>query len=406
MSTPSRMPAGLLALALGGFGIGLTEFVILGLLPEVAADFQVTIPQAGHLVSGYALSVAVGGVLVTAGAASFRPKHVLVVLMGFFIAGNFLSAVAGTYEAMMVGRVVAALCHGAFFGIGSVLATSLVPSDRKAQAISIMFAGLTTANVLGVPLGTLLGQDLGWRSTFWTITAIGVIALAGLVAFIPGHMPERREVGSLRRELAAFADGQVWLSILVTVCGFGAMFGAFTYIAPILTDLTGFAAGAVPWLLVLFGVGLFAGNLVGGRAADKALDRTLLTLLASLVAVLVAFALTAHIPWAAAAALFLLGAVGFASVPGMQMRVLRFASSAPTLASGVNISAFNLGNAIGAWLGGLAITAGLGYRSPLLVGAALALVALALMAAAARSGRQPRPDPTSTLPVTLTRTTT
>lgn len=382
------MPAGLAALALGGFGIGLTEFVILGLLPEVAADFRVTIPQAGYLVSGYALSVAVGGVLVTAGTAHLRPKRVLVGLMVLFVIGNLLSAIAETYSAMMVGRVVAALCHGAFFGIGSVLAASLVPPQRKAQAISIMFLGLTLANVLGVPLGTLLGQGLGWRSTFWTITAIGVVALLGLLAFIPDRTADARPPGQLRRELAAFRDSQVWLSILVTVFGFGAMFGAFTYIAPILTQVTGLPDGAIPWMLVLFGVGLFAGNLAGGRAADRDLDRTLLTLLGSLTVVLVGFALVVGNPWAAGIALFLLGAVGFASVPGMQMRVLEFASAAPTLASGVNISAFNTGNAIGAWLGGVTIAAGYGYRSPIVVGAALAVVALAVMALAAASHRR------------------
>jgi DHA1 family inner membrane transport protein len=382
------MPAGLVALALGGFGIGLTEFVILGLLPEVAADFRVTIPQAGYLVSGYALSVAVGGVLVTAGTAHLRPKRVLVGLMVLFIIGNLLSAVADTYAAMMVGRVVAALCHGAFFGIGSVLAASLVPPQRKAQAISIMFLGLTLANVLGVPLGTLLGQGLGWRSTFWTITVIGVVALLGLVAFIPDRTADARPPGQLRRELAAFRNGQVWLSILVTVFGFGAMFGAFTYVAPILTQVTGLPDAAIPWMLVLFGVGLFVGNLAGGRAADRDLDRTLLTLLGSLTVVLTGFALVVGNPWAAGIALFLLGAVGFASVPGMQMRVLEFASAAPTLASGVNISAFNTGNAIGAWLGGVTITAGLGYRSPIVVGVVLAAVALAVMALAATSHRR------------------
>jgi DHA1 family inner membrane transport protein len=388
MSTGRSVPAGLVALALGGFGIGLTEFVILGLLPEVAADFSVTIPQAGYLVSGYAISVAFGGVFVTAATASIRPKTVLSALMVLFIVGNLLSAIAPTYAAMLTGRVIAALCHGAFFGIGSVLAASLVEPNRKAQAISTMFLGLTVANVLGVPLGTFLGQAFGWRSTFWAITGIGVIALAGLLRFIPTQEAEHRPAGQLRRELAAFRSGQVWLSICITVFGFGAMFGTFTYIAPILTDLAGIPASSIPWMLVLFGSGLFIGNLVGGRAADRRLDPTLLTLLASLTVVLVVFTVVASNPWAAGAALFLLGAVGFASVPGMQMRVLRFADTAPTLASGVNISAFNAGNAIGAWLGGLTITAGFGYRSPILVGALLAATAFVLIVIASAAHRR------------------
>ncbi|TCK65849.1 MFS transporter [Curtobacterium sp. PhB136] len=398
----TRLPAGLIALALGGFGIGLTEFVILGLLPEVADDFSVTIPQAGYLVSGYAISVAFGGVFVTAATASLRPKTVLCGLMVLFVVGNLLSAVASGYGQMLVGRIVAALCHGAFFGIGSVLAASLVPANRKAQAISIMFLGLTVANVLGVPLGTFLGQAYGWRSTFWTITGIGVVALVGLLAFIPTQPAEHRPTGQLRRELAAFRNGQVWLSILVTVFGFGAMFGTFTYVAPILTDVAGFPETAIPWMLVLFGSGLFVGNLLGGRAADRQLDRTLVVLLSALIVVLIGFAIVAGNPWGAGAALFLLGAVGFASVPGMQMRVLEFASAAPTLASGVNISAFNAGNAIGAWLGGLTITAGLGYRSPIIVGASLAMIALILMTAAASGHRRRITASTTTEPLTVT----
>lgn len=373
------MPLGLLALALGGFGIGLTEFVILGLLPEVANDFGVSIPVAGYLVSGYALSVAVGGVLVTAMTASLKPKNVLCALMVLFILGNLISAVAETYTVMMAGRVVAALCHGAFFGIGAVLAADLVTPDRKARAISIMFAGLTIANVLGVPMGTFLGQEYGWRSTFWTITAIGVLALAGLILFVPQHAAEERRPGQLRRELSAFTSGQVWLSILITVFGFGAMFGAFTYIAPMLTEISDLPAASIPWMLVVFGAGLFTGNIIGGRAADANLDRSLLVLLTALTGVLLVFTATINSPWGAGITLFLLGAVGFAAVPGMQMRVLSYAKEAPTLASGVNISAFNLGNAIGAYLGGVTITAGLGLSSPIWIGAILAVTALALM---------------------------
>jgi DHA1 family inner membrane transport protein len=372
------MPLGLIALAAGGFGIGLTEFVILGLLPEVATDFNVSIPVAGYLVSVYALSVAFGGIFVTAVAAGRNPKNTLAWLMVLFIAGNLISALSPDYTVMLIGRIVAALCHGAFFGVGAVLAANLVEPHRKAAAVSIMFAGLTTANVLGVPFGTFLGQNFGWRSTFWAITGIGIIALLGILGFIKPQPAARP--ANLRLELKAFTNAQVWLSILVTVFGFGAMFGAFTYISPMLTQVAGFPEAAVPWMLVLFGVGLFAGNIFGGRAADKNLDRSLLILLSVLAGILFSFTAALNTQWTAAAALFLLGVFGFAAVPGMQIRVLHFAREAPTLASGVNISAFNVGNALGAHLGGITITAGLGYASPTWVGGCLAITAIILMA--------------------------
>ncbi|GAA4137964.1 MFS transporter [Leifsonia shinshuensis] len=391
------MPAGLIALALGGFGIGLTEFVIAGLLPEVAADFHVDAAAAGWLISGYALAVAVGAIGLTAAVTRLPRKGVLLGLMVLFIAGNAVSAVAPDYATMLTGRVLAALCHGAFFGIGSVVAANLVDPARRARAIAIMFTGLTAANVLGVPFGTLLGQQLGWRSTFWAITAIGVLALIGLALLVPrdaGRADSAADHG-LRGELRAFRSGQLWLSLTATVLGFGGMFGAFTYIAYTLTGLSGFPAAAVPWLLILFGLGLFAGNAVGGRFADRSVDGTLLVVLAVLAAILVAFALLAALPVAAVIALVLMGAFGFATVPGLQLRVLRSAEDAPTLASGANIAAFNVGNALGAWLGGLAIAAGLGFASPLWVGAAMTLGAFAVIAAAAaalnprfRSGRQ------------------
>ncbi|MEU1362398.1 MFS transporter [Micromonospora zamorensis] len=386
------LPPGLIALAIGAFGIGLTEFVIMGLLPEVAADFAVTEPVAGWLISGYALSVAVGGVALTAAVTRLPRKPVLLGLMVLFIIGNLLSAVAGDYAVMMAGRIVAALCHGAFFGIGAVVAANLVAPARRAGAIAMMFAGLTIANVLGVPFGTFLGQHFGWRSTFWAITAIGVVALIGLALLIPGRAAtaDRPSTG-LRGELRAFTHSQVWLSLVITVLGFGGMFGAFTYIAYTLTEVSGFASSTVPWLLVLFGVGLFAGNLLGGRAADRSLSRTLVTVLAVLTVVLVGFALTATSPVLTIVALVLMGGFGFATVPPLQMRIMQYAHQAPTLASGANIAAFNLGNALGAWIGGVTIAAGFGYTSPIWAGAALTLAGLGVLLAALRLARGQEP---------------
>jgi DHA1 family inner membrane transport protein len=378
------VPIGLLALALGGFGIGLTEFVIAGLLPQVAADFQVDEAAAGWLISGYALSVAAGAILLTAAVTKLPRKQVLIGLMVLFIVGNLVSAVAPTYAVMLLGRIVAALCHGAFFGIGSVVAANMVEPHKRSGAIAIMFTGLTLANVLGVPFGTFLGQAAGWRSTFWAITGIGVIALIGIIALVPAPRGVATGHTSLRTEFGAFRSRQVWLSLIVTVLGFGGMFGAFTYIAFTLTEVSGFPSAAVPWLLILFGVGTFLGNILGGKAADRSRDRTITVFLAGLTVVLAAFALLAANPVATVILLALMGGFGFGTVPGLQTRIMHFADHAPTLASSSNIAAFNVGNALGAWLGGITITAGLGYTSPLWVGAALTLAALVVMILALR----------------------
>ncbi|WP_223883871.1 MFS transporter [Pseudarthrobacter sp. BIM B-2242] len=382
------MPIGLIALALGGFGIGLTEFVIMGLLPEVAADFQVSEATAGWLISGYALAVVVGALLLTAAVTRFERKPVLAVLLVLFIAGNLISAIAPDYGMMMIGRIIAALAHGAFFGIGAVVAADMVAPTKKAGAIAIMFTGLTAANVLGVPFGTMLGQAAGWRSTFWAITVIGVIALLGILALVPKTGHGDTVPGSLRTELRAFRSGQVWLSILVTILGYGGMFGAFTYIAFTLTEVSGFAASTVPWLLIVFGVGLFIGNTIGGKAADRNVDRTLVVVLSVLVVVLVGFALAAGNQVLTVASIVLMGGFGFATVPGLQMRVMKYAAGAPTLASGANIGAFNVGNALGAWLGGVTITAGLGYTSPIWAGAGITLLGLAVMILAAAGAKR------------------
>ncbi|MDG5806998.1 MFS transporter [Streptomyces ossamyceticus] len=370
------MPLALLALAIGAFGIGTTEFVIMGVLPEVAGDFGVSIPTAGFLVTGYALGVVLGAPIMTALGTRVSRKRMLMLLMGLFVVGNLLSALAPTYTVMLLGRVVASLAHGAFFGIGSVVAADLVAPDRKTGAIAMMFSGLTVANVIGVPLGTLIGQSMGWRVTFAAVAALGVVGLLGVARLVP-DMPKPQGV-LLRHELAAFKNVQVLLAMAMTVLGFGGVFAAITYIAPMMTHAAGFADASVTWLLVLFGLGMVAGNLVGGRYADRALMPMLYVSLGALAVVLALFTLTAHDKVAAAVTIALVGALGFATVPPLQKRVLDQAQGAPTLASAVNIGAFNLGNALAAWLGGLVIDAGFGYTAPNWVGAALAVSALVL----------------------------
>ncbi|MGW0466330.1 MFS transporter [Streptomyces sp. NPDC003027] len=382
------MPLALLALAMGAFGIGTTEFVIMGLLPDVAADFGVSIPTAGFLVTGYALGVVVGAPLLTVLGTKVTRKRMLMILMGLFVLGNALSAVAPSFGLMVAGRIVASLAHGAFFGIGSVVAAELVAPEKKAGAIAMMFTGLTVANVVGVPGGTLIGHAIGWRTTFVIVAALGVVGLLGIARLVP-DTPKPEGV-RVRHELAAFKNAQVLLAMAMTVLGFGGVFAAITYIAPMMTEVAGYAESSVTWLLVLFGLGMVVGNLVGGRYADRRLMPMLFISLGALAVVLALFTLTAHDKVLAAISVALVGALGFATVPPLQKRVLDHAHGAPTLASAVNIGAFNLGNALAAWLGGLVIAAGLGYTAPNWVGAALAAAALLLAFVSAGLERRDR----------------
>lgn len=377
----------LFALSVGGFGIGLTEFVIAGLLTEVATDLGVTISQAGHLVGAYALAVVPGALLITPFLMRRPPKYALAVLLAFFVVGNLLSAWAPTYEVMMAGRIVAALAHGGYFGIGAVLAASLVPASKRASAVAALFAGLTIANVLGVPAGALVGQQYGWRTVFWIISALGVIALAGLIALVPKTEPERDQL-PVARQFRALARPQVLASLLTTALVFGGMLGVFTYIEPLLREVTGYSAAAIPWLLVIFGAGLFAGNILGGKAADRNADNAVLILSILLPAVILALGAVAGMPVPVAIGLFLLGLTGFATVPGLQARVMRHATGATTLASATNIAAFNLGNTIGVSLAGAAIAAGYGLVSPTVVGAGLTVIGLALIVVARIAARR------------------
>jgi DHA1 family inner membrane transport protein len=381
------MPAGLVALALGGFGIGLTEFVIAGLLPQVARDFDVSEAAAGRLISGYALTVAVGAITVTAATARLPRKPVLTGLVVLFVAGNMTSALAPDYRVMLLGRMVAALCHGTFFGLGSLVARRMVAPERASRAVAVMFAGLTVANVLGVPFGALIGDRWGWRATFWAITGVGVVAAAAIAVLVPGWAgrpaPGEDEPIALPAQLRSLLSRQVWLTLTATALGYGGMFGAFSYIAYTFTEVTGFSDTDVAWLLVVYGSGLVVGNIAGGRAADRNRDRALLVSLAALTATLLALGLLAGNPVAAVLLTFLLGVSGFAPVPGLITRVTDAAHGVP-LAAGANVSASIVGNALGAWLGGAAISAGLGYTAPLYVGAGIVLTGLLTMAWAAR----------------------
>lgn len=393
------MPLALLALAIGAFGIGTTEFVTSGLLPEVAADFGISIPTAGFLTTGYALGVVVGAPILAVIGSRVPRKRMLMALMVLFIAGNALSAAAPVFGVMLAGRIVASLAHGAFFGIGAIVAAGLVPPQKKAGALAMMFTGLTVANVVGVPLGTLVGQSAGWRVTFFAIAGLGVLAILGIAALVPEQ--ERPERTGLGGELAAFRNLQVLLAMAMTVLGFGGVFTMSTYITPMMTEVTGYAPASVTWLLVLFGLGLVGGNLVGGRYADRALMPMLCTALGGLAVVLALLPLAAHDKIAAAVAVPLVGAFGFATVPPLQKRVLDQTADAPTLASAVNIGAFNLGNAMAAWLGGLVISAGFGYTAPNGVGALMAAAALVLAlvsAALERRGGQPSGLPDASEP--------
>ncbi|ANY88071.1 MULTISPECIES: MFS transporter [Pseudomonas] len=368
------MPLSLMILALSAFAIGTTEFVIMGLLPDVAQDLGVTIPGAGWLVTGYALGVAIGAPFMALATARLPRKAALVTLMGVFIVGNLLCAVAADYDLLMFARVVTALCHGAFFGIGSVVAASLVPANRRASAVALMFTGLTLANVLGVPLGTALGQAAGWRSTFWAVTAIGVIALIGLVRYLP--LQHQEEKVDMRAELGALKGAGIWLSLSMTVLFSASMFALFTYVAPLLGDVTGVSPRGVTWTLLLIGLGLTVGNILGGKLADRRLGATLVGVFAAMAVVSTALSWTSTALVPAEITLFLWATAAFAAVPALQVNVVTYGKAAPNLVSTLNIGAFNLGNALGAWVGGSVIAHGFGLTRVPLAAAVLAVLAL------------------------------
>ncbi|WP_296994259.1 MFS transporter [Thalassospira sp. UBA1131] len=364
----------ILALALASFGIGTTEFVIMGLLPDVALDLGVSIPDAGLLVTGYALGVTFGAPFLAIATARMDRRRALLLLISIFILGNFLCAIAPDYWLLMAARVVTAFCHGAFFGLGAVVASNLVAPHKRVQAIALMFSGLTLANVLGVPFGTALGQELGWRSTFWAVVAIGVVAASALYVALPRQIAA--STGSLWLEAKSLGKKQVLLAMLISVLASASLFSVFTYITPMLQEITGITPRQVTYVLLLFGVGLTVGNYIGGRLGDWRLMPAIIMAFALLIAILALFTetLTSVIP--AVATVMLWGVVAFALVSPLQMRVVNEASDAPNLASTLNQGAFNLGNAAGAWFGGIAITQGVSYQHIPWLGAAIAVLAL------------------------------
>jgi DHA1 family inner membrane transport protein len=375
LESASSSSRALFALAAASFGIGTTEFVVMGLLPNVAHDLGVTIPQAGLLVSGYALGVVFGAPILAVATAHIDRRRALLLLIGIFILGNGLCAIAPSYALLMGARIVTAFSHGAFFGVGAVVAAGVVLPQKRSQAIALMFTGLALANVLGVPLGTALGQAAGWRATFWAVVAIGIVAATALYAWLPRGITSSG--AGLLQETRALGRGQVLLAMLISVLASASLLSVFTYITPMLENVTRDSPHQVTWVLLLFGVGLTFGNLLGGRLGDWRLMPSVIAIFTVLIVVLGVLTVTSHIAWLAGATIFVWGVLAFALVSPLQMKVLNEAKDAPNLASTLNQGAFNLGNAAGAFAGDLALTDGISYGNIPWIGAGLAALGLA-----------------------------
>lgn len=372
-----HIPA-MLALALGGFGIGTTEFVTMGLLPDIASAMGVSEPTAGHAVSAYALGVVIGAPLIAALCARVPRKRLLILLMAAFTVGNAATVFAPTFLTLVLARFLSGLPHGAYFGVASLAAASLAPAGQRAKAVAAVMLGLSAANVVGVPAATWLGQHLGWRDAFVVVAAIGVATVAALLRYVPELTGIQltnpvTELGALRRP-------QVLLTLAVGAVGFGGMFAVYTYITTTLTDVAGMQSGLVPLVLMLFGLGMVAGNIIGGVLADRGVNHAIFVALIAMSIILAGFVAAAHNPYTAAIGAFLVGASGAALAPGLQTRLMDVAADAQTLAAALNHAALNIANAAGAWLGGLVIAAGLGYTAPAALGAGLAVVGVALFA--------------------------
>jgi DHA1 family inner membrane transport protein len=373
-TTAQGFPFPILALSLSAFAVGTAEFVIAGLLPDISRDLGVSIPSAGRLVTAYAMGVVVGAPILAIATSRMPRKLVLLAMLGIFIVGNFLSAMSPNYAMLMIARVVAALAHGSLFGVGVVVATDLVAPSRRASAVALMFSGLTIANIAGVPMGTLVGQLYGWRATFAAITALGLVSLVAMAALIPADSSKGGI--DVRKEFVIAGRPEVMLALLTTTLGWGCVFVLFTYVVPILEDVSGFSPHAVTVILFILGVGLTVGINVGGKLADFGVTRALIGLLVLLALLSAAFALASYDRIASVVVLFLWGMAAFGTIPSLQTRVLDSAREAPNIASALNVGAFNLGNAGGAFLGGLVIDGGFGLTAVPLAAALVALLGL------------------------------
>lgn len=392
------MPIAILALAVGAFGIGTTEFVAMGLLPQMAATFGVSIAGAGWLITAYALGVVVGAPTLTALTHSWPRKRVLTGLMGLFVVGHAATALAPTFHLLIGARFLSGLSHGAFFGASAVVARKIAPPGRQGQALALVFTGLTVANVVGVPLGTYVGQQLGWRLTFALVGIIGLVTIASILAIVP---EVETRTGSLRSEFAAFRRRQVWWTLAITTVGFASMFTVLSYVSPLLTDVAGFSEGSVSWVLILFGLGATFGNVLGGRLADWRPYRTLAVGFVAQVVVFGAVYLLAESRVAVAVGVFLFAFTGFTMSAPIQTRGITAAGGGASMASAAMQAAFNVGNAMGAFLGGLAIDGGFGYASTALVALVLALLGLAILGEATRvdkNGRAPLDPEVTAIP--------
>ncbi|MGV2100628.1 MFS transporter [Rhizobium sp. 21-4511-3d] len=389
------MPLALFALTVAAYAIGTTEFVIVGLLPTVAQDLHITLPLAGLIVSVYALGVTFGAPILTALTGRIERKPLLLGLMALFIVGNTLAALSPGYAPLLVARVLSAFAHGVFFSVGSTIAADLVPENRRASAIAMMFMGLTVAIVTGVPLGTFIGQTFGWRATFAAVAGLGVIAFAAIAVLLPSTL-SKAEPATLRQQAGVLGSGRLLIVFAMTALGYGGTFVAFTFLASILQDVTGFSASSVSLILVLYGLAIAAGNIVGGRIANRDPVAALTWLFVAQAAVLLLFSFTAVSPWLTIPTLAALGFLSFANVPGLQLYVVQLAKqvrpAAVDVASAMNIAAFNLGIALGAWIGGLVVESSLGLQATPWVGAILVAGALLLtLRSAALDRREAQP---------------